>query len=241
MAALRSSHPDHRDRNSASREVNPSTVDAPLTRARILATAEDVIRRFGPDKATLVDVARALGVSHAAVYRHVTSKAKLRDLVVGRWIEATMPALRAIVDGAGPAPQRLRRLFDGLTAAKRMRATDDPELFAAYRTLAANAKSVIAAHIDELIGLAAQVIRSGIEEGTFRAGDHLAAAKAMLFATSRFHHPAHAAEWVEPAIDQTLNDVWQLLMDGLCTAKSSEPPRKIGSQSQSRRQSKVRR
>jgi AcrR family transcriptional regulator len=40
--------------------------DGPLTRDRILATAEDVIRRFGPAKATVVDVARALGVSHAA-------------------------------------------------------------------------------------------------------------------------------------------------------------------------------
>jgi hypothetical protein len=40
--------------------------DGPLTRDRILATAEEVIRRFGPAKATVVDVARALGVSHAA-------------------------------------------------------------------------------------------------------------------------------------------------------------------------------
>ena len=39
--------------------MSPS--DAPLTRERILATAEDVVRRFGPDKATVVDVARALG------------------------------------------------------------------------------------------------------------------------------------------------------------------------------------
>ena len=57
--------------------------DAPLTRDRILAAAEDVIRRFGPAKATVVDVARALGVSHTAVYRHVATKAELRDLVVG--------------------------------------------------------------------------------------------------------------------------------------------------------------
>jgi AcrR family transcriptional regulator len=228
MAALRSSHPDYRDKESASRAVNKSAVDAPLTRDRILTIAEEVIRRFGPDKATLVDVARALGVSHAAVYRHVASKAELRDLVVGRWIEATMPALRTIVDRPGPAPQRLRRLFDALIAAKRRRASDDPELFAAYRTLAANAKTVAAAHVDELIGLAAQIIRSGIEEGTFRPGDYVAAAKAVLFATSRFHHPVHAAEWGELALDQTYNDVWQLLMEGLCIAKSSEPPRKIG-------------
>jgi len=111
--------------------------DAPLTRERILVAAEDVVRRFGPDKATVLDVARALGVSHAAVYRHVTSKAELRDLVVGRWAEATMPPLRAIAAAADPAPQRLRRLFDALIAVKRRRAIDDPELFAAYRSLAA--------------------------------------------------------------------------------------------------------
>ncbi len=189
--------------------------DVALTRDRILATAEDVIRRFGPAKATVVDVARALGVSHAAVYRHVATKAELRDLVVGRCAEATMPPLRAIAALPGPAPQRLRRLFDTLIAVKRRWAADDPELFSAYRTLAADARAVTAVHVDEFVGLAAMVIRSGVEEGTFRTGDAGAAARAILFATSRFHHPVHAAEWVDPAIDATYNDLWQLLMDGL--------------------------
>jgi AcrR family transcriptional regulator len=76
---------------------------APLTRDRILAAAEDVIRRHGPAKATVLDVARALGVSHTAVYKHVATKAELRDLVVGRWLEATMPPLRAIVAQPSPA------------------------------------------------------------------------------------------------------------------------------------------
>ncbi len=190
--------------------------DAPLTRDRILAAAEDVIRRFGPAKATVVDVARALGVSHSAVYKHVPSKAELRDLVVGRWVEATMPPLRAIAARPGPAPRRLRGLIDGLIAVKRRRAADDPELFAAYRTLGADARSVVAAHIDELIGLVATVIAAGVEDGTFRPVDPAAAARAVLIATSRFHHPLHAAEWADPAIDASYDEVWRLLMDGLC-------------------------
>src|SRR3954452_19955166 len=104
--------------------------DAPLTLDRILAAAEDVIRRFGPSKATVVDVARALGVSHTAVYKHVSSKAELRDLVVGRWLEATMPPLKAIVAQTDPAPGRLRKLIDALIVVKRRRAADDPDLFA---------------------------------------------------------------------------------------------------------------
>jgi AcrR family transcriptional regulator len=196
-----------------------SAADAPLTRDRILATAEEVIRRFGPAKATVVDVARALGVSHAAVYRHVATKAELRDLVVGRWVETTMPKLRAIAARSGPAPQRLRRLVDALIAVKRHRAAADPELFAAYRTLAVDAKSIVAAHVAELVELIATVIRSGVKEGTFHTVDAFAAGRAVLFATSRFHHPAHAAEWLDPGIDVAYNDVWKLMMEGLCAGK----------------------
>ena len=198
-----------------------SPADAPLTRDRIVATAEDVVRRFGPAKATVLDVARALGVSHAAVYKHVASKAELRDLVVERWAETTMPPLRAIAAGRGPAPKRLRQLFDTLIAVKRRRAAEDPEMFAAYRTLAADAKSVVAAHLDELVGVAATIIRSGVKEGTFRTRDPVAAGRAVLVATSRFHHPAHAAEWLDHDIDAAYDDVWKLLMDGLRGAKSS--------------------
>ena len=161
-------------------------------------------------------MARALGVSHTAVYRHVATKAELRDMVVGRWLEATMPPLRAIVAGSGPAPERLRKLIDALIAVKRRRAANDPELFAAYMTLAADAKSVVAAHIDEMVGLVAKVIASGVEEGSFRTVDPVAAGRAVLIATSKFHHPAHAAEWADPAMDAALEDVWRLLMDGLC-------------------------
>jgi AcrR family transcriptional regulator len=189
--------------------------DAPLTRDRILAAAEDVIRRYGPAKATVIDVARALGVSHTAVYRHVATKAELRDLVVGRWVEATMPPLRTIAASTSPAPQRLRQLIDALISVKRRRATEDPELFSAYRTLGAEASSVIAAYIAELTGLVAEVINSGVQQGTFCTVDPVATGRAVLVATSKFYHPAHAAEWSDSAIDAMYNDVWQLLMDGL--------------------------
>lgn len=188
---------------------------APLTRERILSTAEDVVRRFGPSKATVVDVARALGVSHTAVYRHVATKAELRDLVVARWADGTMPALRAIAAQEGPAPERLRKYFETLMAVKRRRATEDPELFAAYRTLAATSTSVVAAHVEELINLSAAIIRAGTKEGSFRAVDPRAASKAVLMATSRFHHPAHAAEWPDASTDEAFQQVWQLVIAGL--------------------------
>jgi AcrR family transcriptional regulator len=179
------------------------------------------VRRFGPEKATVVDVARALGVSHAAVYRHVKTKAELRNLVVQRWVDEMMPPLRALVARPGPAPKRLRQLFDTLIGAKRRRAAADPELFTAYRSLAAGTQSVTAAHVDELIRLCAAIIGSGVEEGTFRQVDPVATSQAILYATSRFHHPAHAMEWADPKIDTVFDDVWRILMQGLSVEKNA--------------------
>jgi hypothetical protein len=67
-----------------------------------------------------------------------------------------------------------------------------------------------------MIKLVATIIASGVKDGTFRTVDPVAAGRAVLVATSKFHHPAHAAEWAGPAIDAAYDDVWQLLMDGLC-------------------------
>ena len=197
-----------------------SPADSPLTLEQILATAEDAVRRYGPDKANVVDVARALGVSHAAVYRHVASKAELRELVVARWTEAMMSPLRAIVAETGPAPRRLRKLFDTLIATKRRRAAEDPELAVAYRTLAADAQTVIEAHVDELVALHAAIIRAGVKEGAFRKVDPTAAGRAAFSAMWRFHHPAHAAEWGKPGEKEAMDDVWRLVMGGLQAAKS---------------------
>jgi hypothetical protein len=61
-----------------------------------------------------------------------------------------------------------------------------------------------------LVELAASVIRSGVKEGTFRTVDPVAAGRAVPFATSRFHHPAHAAEWADPATAATYDEVWHL-------------------------------
>jgi AcrR family transcriptional regulator len=77
--------------------------EAALTPDRILEAAEDVLRRFGPAKATVVDVARALGVSHGSVYRHFPSKAALRDAVTERWLARVSLPLEAVAAEDGPA------------------------------------------------------------------------------------------------------------------------------------------
>ena len=189
--------------------------EATLTPERILEAAEDVLRRYGPAKATVVDVARELGVSHGSVYRHFPSKAALRDAVAEGWLAGVSDPLAVLAAAEGPAPERLRRWLDLLISSKRSRALQDPELFATYVQLAGESREVITAHVGTLAEQLARIISDGVEHGEFVAADPDAAARAVFDATSRFHNPVHAAQWSDPAIDADFEAVWSLLLAGL--------------------------
>jgi AcrR family transcriptional regulator len=197
---------------------------ATLTADRILEAAEEVLRRYGPAKANVVDVARALGVSHGSVYRHFPSKAALRDAVTERWLSEVSEPLQAVAVGKGAAPERLRRWLDLLVRSKRRKALDDPELFATYIELAAEARDVVRAHVETLVAQLARIVADGVARGEFEATDPAATGRAIFDATARFHNPAHAPEWSNPGIDAAYERVRALVLNGL-TPKTSRRAR----------------
>jgi AcrR family transcriptional regulator len=190
-------------------------VDEPLTKETILTTAEAVLRRHGPGKTTVVDVARALDVSHGSVYRHFPSKAALRDAVTERWLARISAPLGEVVQGPGPADARLRAWVHLLAATKQGIARDDPELFATFRQLTDQAREVVAEHVEHLAAQAARIVADGAAAGVFATADAAAAGRAVLQATALFHHPSHADEWADPAITAGLDPVLDLVLDGL--------------------------
>jgi AcrR family transcriptional regulator len=197
--------------------------DSALTPERILDAAEDVLRRYGPAKTTVVDVARFLEVSHGSIYRHFPSKAALRDAVAARWLHRVSQPLAAIAAESdiqsdiqsGAVTERLHRWLESLIMLKRQKVLDDPELFATYHTIAEEARAVVQSHIDELVNQLCQIVASGISSGEFKVTEAEPTAKAIFNATVRFHHPAHASEWSSPDIDAEFAQVWRLLVAGL--------------------------
>lgn len=183
----------------------------PLDAEAVLVATEEVLRRHGPAKATVVDVARALGVSHTAVYKHFPSKTALREAVTRRWLDRGRDSLAAVAADATRDPAaRLRGWLFAVLAAKRARAAQDPELYAAYALLAAEHSAVAADHVADLL----EQLRNLIADG-FAVPDPAATARAVFDATTRFHHPAHTADWDCAAIESDLDAVCALLLDGL--------------------------
>ncbi|MBT2439332.1 TetR family transcriptional regulator [Streptomyces sp. ISL-36] len=187
-----------------------------LTAERILEATEEVLRRYGPAKATVVDVARVLGVSHGSVYRHFRTKAALREAVTHRWLtRAEVMLAELIATSDRPAAEKLRAWFASLFEAKRHKAGDDPELFATYGVLIDEASGVVEEHIEVLIGQVRQIVEAGVRSGEFTALDAAATARALFDATCRFHDPAYAPEWRHPAIEAEFDAVMDLLLRGL--------------------------
>src|SRR6185312_15031245 len=188
--------------------------DSVLTPERILAAAEEVLRRYGPAKATVLDVARALGVSHGSVYRHFASKAALREAVAERWLARVSTPLIDVATGADPAPQRLRRWLAELSGTKRRMAREDPELFDNFHQLATLSEGAVATHLEVLAGQLSLIVADGVAAGDFTVPDPAVAGRALLQATARFQHPSHRTEWSEPGLDDDLAAVVALLLDG---------------------------
>lgn len=193
----------------------PTSSVTPLARDTILDTTEAILRRYGPGKATVLDVSRALGVSHGTVYRHFASKAALVEAVTERWLAQVIEPLEAVVTERRPAPVRLRRWFDVLTATKRRLAVGDPELFDTYVELMDSAPEMVTRHTTALLGQLTSIVSNGAERGELATTDPARTARAVFHAMSRFHHPQHRRYWSVPDLEEHYDAVWELVATAL--------------------------
>jgi hypothetical protein len=130
--------------------------------------------------------------------------------------ERILDAAEDVLRPFGPAKaRRLRRWLELLTASKRSRALEDPELFETYVQLVAESRDVVAAHVETLTGQLAAIVADGVQRGEFGDVDPAMAGRAVFDATARFHNPVHAAEWSDPGIDAAFERVWSLVAAAL--------------------------
>jgi AcrR family transcriptional regulator len=167
----------------------PAPGPADETRAAILDAAEALLRRHGPDKLAVTDVARARKMSHANVYRFFDSKAALIDTLVRRWLGRLEGPLGDIATEDGPAPERLKRWALTLHRQKREKVSGEPEMFAAFDKAADQAGAAVRAHLAALESQLAAIIADGKEQGVWPAPTVTAAAD-VFTALSPFSHPA---------------------------------------------------
>ncbi|AJH00603.2 TetR family transcriptional regulator [Clostridium beijerinckii] len=183
-----------------------------LDKETILNATEEIIRRFGPDKANITDVAKLLKVSHAAIYRYYNGKTDLWNAVTERWLTRLHAPSNNILKEDSPADVKLSNLLESFVEAKHHSAINDPEMFANYIKLAQRSMEVIKKGIEEGINSIEKVIVQGITEGIFFTESPYQEARSVYLATSVFINPN---TFEDPDRKQNIESVINLLIKGL--------------------------
>ncbi|HXY59663.1 MAG TPA: TetR/AcrR family transcriptional regulator [Methylocystis sp.] len=167
-------------------------------RCEIVSVAARLFREFGFKKTTVADIAEALGMSPANIYRFFAAKAEINEEVVRQMMREVEEALAAIVNGPGSATERLRAL---ITTNERMNADryiSERRLHEMVEVALEEKWPIVKEHVNRIDALIEAVIASGMKSGEFAPGDAKLAACQMHAACTQFCHPrlmVECASW----------------------------------------------
>lgn len=177
-------------------------------RQRAVEIAVSRIRENGFVKLRLADVAREMGVSHAALYAHFSDKAALLDAVTESWLADARRRTAAICSGNAPAVERIEAWFVERYRIKSARAQSDPEIFYGFNEATSGDRPVIRSHMDHLCAELTLLVEE--------AGLGSRPEAAMLDeALTAFLHPSLISSGPDPDREAALRRLLKVLLAGL--------------------------
>ena len=191
---------------SATYVASPSPRDVEQ-RETIVVTAARLFREVGFQKTTVADIARALGMSPANVYRFFSAKSEINQEVARRMMAEVEEAAFAIARGPGSAAERLRALVTTNEAMNAARYISDRKLHDMVEAALNENWPIIQEHIDRIDQALEETIASGMENGEFVPGDPRLSARLVHAACVRYCHPrlmVECADRPEPTSAQML-------------------------------------
>jgi AcrR family transcriptional regulator len=177
----------------------------PDTRSRIVATAERLFRQIGYQKTTVADIAKALRMSPANVYRFFESKKAINEAVAERLMREVEGAIEAIASRKAPAADRLRDMIATMHRMTAVLYTDELRMHEMVERALSESWQVVHGHLERKSAIFQRVVEDGIAAGEFTSADPVVASRCVQVALIRFCHPAllvQCAGEPGPSLDQ---------------------------------------
>jgi AcrR family transcriptional regulator len=169
-------------------------LDPEQTRLRIMDVAEEHFRRVGYAKTAVADIAEALGMSAANVYRFFASKGAITEAICLRILGEEHAMIDMIVAQSKPAGERLRTLLIELHRFNRSRFIGERRVHDMVEAAMEENWGAVEEHLRYVIQHIGMIIASGIETGEFRPCDIAATALTVKNACTCILHPMMIAE-----------------------------------------------
>lgn len=186
-----------------------------LTASEIKKKAIDLtiekMRANGFDKVRLTDVAKSLGVSHAALYSHFKDKTALFDAVAERWLRQISEDLESICRKAKDPTEKIQSWMVTLHRANVSKVLNDPELYKACDLTTKQLRSAVKQHVETLESQLLRLVKEAIAKRGLRNTEPEKMAEVLSESLITFHHPKfvaqHRHEKREPLLRLVLDSV----------------------------------
>lgn len=189
---------------------------APEIRKRAIEATMVAMRQEGFDKVRLTEIAKQLGLSHAALYLHFKDRTALLDAVSERWLLEIDETLDAVRRKAGKDPiERMLAWMVTLHRAKIAKVLHDPELYKSFDLLAIAHKPYVKRHMDTMQRQLAELVRAAIAKRRLRNADPDKMAEIIWESMMAFHHPKLVAQHLEEKREPLLRRVLESVLKGL--------------------------
>ena len=136
-------------------------------RDQILEAAEEHFSRYGYDKTTVSDLAKAIGFSKAYIYKFFDSKQAIGEAICSKRLRAMVAAVEEAVDGASTATEKFRRLFKSLTVTGASLFFNDRKLHDIAAHGAGEGWPSARAYAERIRQMLMNIVREGRETGEF--------------------------------------------------------------------------
>lgn len=136
-------------------------------REQIVAAAEQHFSRYGYEKTTVSDLAKAIGFSKAYIYKFFDSKQGIGEAICSKTLGAIIAAVEESVAGASTSTEKFRRMFKSLTATSASLFFNDRKLYDIAASSAAEGWPSARAYAQRIRQILMDIVREGRESGEF--------------------------------------------------------------------------
>jgi AcrR family transcriptional regulator len=176
--------------------------DPDTVRERIVTVAEEHFRRIGYAKTAVADIAAALGMSPANVYRYFPSKFAIVEAICNRLTGVIDSRVAEVAALPIPAAERLTQMIYMIHDFNKTMLTEDKRIFDMVEVAMTENWAAISAHCDHIRGVFAAVVRDGIARGEFGQVDPMAAGAFVFNACAGMFHPTLIAQFCNEDFSQ---------------------------------------
>lgn len=194
--------------------------DAQATKNRIIETAEDLFRDVGYVKTTVADIARALSMSPANVYRYFPAKAAINEAICERLVGRVEDRCQKAAAQEGPVVERLVAFVFEYHRGVRESVFKERRLYDMVSAAMAEHWDVIRGHTERMEDSLRRLLDEGAASGEFRAVDARVMSASLLEALVVFIYPGFVERLMEEEAlrgdpEKRLANLLDLVLHGL--------------------------